>query len=105
MEAVPYSLQALLQAPAVDGDPARLRYLVERLPLYVGRVEAAMQAGDRSKLRMLSHDGKGLYFDLGRIGDIFTQMYAVALSANVGELNDMVAALREDASRIRAVVA
>ncbi len=100
MEDDRYTLEALLQAPAVDGDLDRLRYLIERLPLLVSRLDTAAQYGDRSQLRSLAHDGKGLYADLGTSGDHFTHLYAVAVSASPVEIESAVEMLRSEAARL-----
>jgi hypothetical protein len=100
MGGVNYSLPVLLQAPAVDGDLSRLRYLIDRLPLYVNRIEASIRNDDRAQLGSLAHDGKGLYTELGRADEIFARIYSVALSATSSEMDALVQALRSEAARL-----
>lgn len=104
MEGSRYSLEALLDAPAADGDLNRLRYLIERLPLLVSRIDKAVLDGDRPRLRTLAHDGKGLYSELGRAGEHFSQLYAMAISAGSSEIESMAETLRSEAARLGRVL-
>lgn len=100
MEDSRYTLQALLQAPAVEGDLDRLRYLIERLPLLVSRIDTAVRYGDRTQLGTLAHNGRGVYEGLGHAGDHFRRIYAGAISASPVEMGNMLEALRSEAAKL-----
>jgi hypothetical protein len=95
-----YTLQALLRAPAVEGDLDRLRYLIVHLPLLVSRIDTAVRYGDRTQLGTLAHSGRGVYEGLGQAGDHFRRIYAGAISASPGEMEAMLEGLRSEAAKL-----